>query len=134
MTIRYLKRGKDAQAKSEADAKVRVTVKGILKDVEARGDEAVREYSKKFDNWDPTDFRLSQADIEKAVKSLSVRETEDIRFAQKQIRLFATAQLHSMKEVEIETLPGVILGHKHVPMSAVGCYVPGGKYPMIASA
>ena len=70
MTIRYLKRGKDAQAKSDADAKVRATVEGILKDIEARGDEAVRDYSKKFDNWDPADFRLSQADIEKAVKSL----------------------------------------------------------------
>ena len=132
--IRYLKRGKDAQAKSDADAKVRATVEGILKDIEARGDEAVREYSRKFDNWDPVDFCLSQSDIEKAVKSLSAREIEDIQFAQKQIRTFATAQLHSMKEVEIETMPGVILGHKHVPMSAVGCYVPGGKYPMIASA
>jgi sulfopropanediol 3-dehydrogenase len=134
MTIRYLKRGKDAQAKSEADAKVRATVEGILKDVEARGDEAVREYSKKFDNWDPADFRLSQDQISNAVQSLSKREIEDIRFAQAQIRKFAGAQLASMQEVEIETMPGVILGHKHVPIEAVGCYVPGGKYPMIASA
>jgi sulfopropanediol 3-dehydrogenase len=132
--IRYLKQGKDAQAKSDADVKVRATVEGILKDIEARGDEAVREYSQKFDNWNPADFRLSQAEIEKAVKSLSARETEDIKFAQTQIRKFATVQLHSMKEVEVETLPGVILGHKHVPVGAVGCYIPGGKYPMIASA
>ena len=132
--IRYLKQGKDAQAKSDADVKVRATVEGILKDIEARGDAAVREYSQKFDNWNPADFRLSQADIEKAVKSLSARETEDIKFAQTQIRKFATVQLNSMKEVEVETMPGVILGHKHIPVSAVGCYVPGGKYPMIASA
>jgi sulfopropanediol 3-dehydrogenase len=132
--IRYLKQGKDAQSKSDADVKVRATVEGILKDIEARGDAAVREYSQKFDNWNPADFRLSQADIEKAVKSLSARETEDIKFAQAQIRKFATVQLASMKEVEVETMPGVILGHKHIPVSAVGCYVPGGKYPMIASA
>ncbi len=132
--IRYLKQGKDAQAKSDADVKVRATVEAILKDIEARGDGAVREYGQKFDNWNPADFRLSQAEIEKAVKSLSARETEDIKFAQAQIRKFATVQLQSMKEVEVETLPGVILGHKHVPVGAVGCYIPGGKYPMIASA
>ena len=132
--IRYLKRGKDAQARSDADAQVRVTVENILKDIEQRGDAAVRDYSRKFDNWDPTDFRLSQADIEKAVKSLSARETEDILFAQTQIRRFAQIQRESMKDVEVETLPGVILGHKNIPMNAVGCYVPGGKYPLIASA
>jgi sulfopropanediol 3-dehydrogenase len=132
--IRYLKQGKDAKAISDADAKVRTTVEAILKDIEARGDEAVREYSQQFDNWNPAQFRLSAAEIEKAVKSLSARELEDIQFAQKQIRAFATAQLHSMQNIEIETMPGVVLGHKHVPVSAVGCYVPGGKYPMIASA
>jgi len=132
--IRYLKRGKDAQARAEDDATVRATVEGIIKDVEARGDAAVRDYSRKFDNWDPADFRLSQAEIEAAMKSLSPREIEDITFAQKQIREFAQIQLDSMQEVEVETLPGVILGHKHIPVNAVGCYVPGGKYPMIASA
>ncbi|MCX7140736.1 MAG: histidinol dehydrogenase, partial [Proteobacteria bacterium] len=132
--IRYLKRGKDALARAEDDATVRATVEGIIMDVEARGDAAVRDYSRKFDNWDPADFRLSRAAIEAAMKSLSPREIEDIAFAQKQIREFAQIQLDSMQEVEVETLPGVILGHKHIPVNAVGCYVPGGKYPMIASA
>lgn len=132
--VRYLKQGKSAQAKSDADTQVRTIVEGILKDIEQRGDAAVRAYSQKFDNWNPADFRLSQDAIQKAVKSLSAREIEDIQFAQKQIRQFAQIQRDSMKEVEVETLPGVILGHKHVPVQAVGCYVPGGKYPMIASA
>ncbi|MES2184444.1 MAG: histidinol dehydrogenase [Pseudomonadota bacterium] len=132
--IRYLKRGRDVQAKADDDTKVRATVETIIRDIENRGDEAVRAYSRKFDNWDPADFRLSQADIEKAVKSLSARELEDIRFAQAQIRKFAQAQRDSMKDVEVENSPGVILGHRHIPVNAVGCYVPGGKYPMIASA
>ena len=132
--IRYLKRGKDAQARAEDDAAVRATVESIIKDVETRGDEAVRDYSRKFDNWDPADFRLSPDEIEAAMKSLSPREIDDITVAQKQIREFAQIQLESMQEVEVETLPGVILGHKHIPVNAVGCYVPGGKYPMIASA
>ena len=132
--IKYLKRGKDAQVRSDDDAKVRATVEGIIKDIESRGDEAVREYSRKFDNWDPTDFRLSQADIEAAKKSLSAREIEDITFAQKQVRNFAQIQRDSMKDVEVETRPGIVLGHKHIPVNAVGCYIPGGKYPMIASA
>ncbi|MFN5349786.1 MAG: histidinol dehydrogenase [Polaromonas sp.] len=132
--IRYLKRGKDAQIRADDNAKVRGTVEGILKDIEARGDDAVRAYSKQFDNWEPQDFRLSQADIEKAVKSLTARELEDILFAQKQIRNFAQIQRDSMKDVEVQTMPGVILGHKNIPVNDVGCYVPGGKYPMIASA
>ncbi len=132
--IKYLKRGKDVQIRLEDDAKVRQTVEDIIKDVEARGDKAVREYSKKFDNWDPTDFRLSQAEIEKARKTLSPREIEDITFAQKQVRNFAQIQRDSMKDVEVETYPGVILGHKHIPVNAVGCYIPGGKYPLLASA
>ena len=132
--IRYLKRGKDAQIRADDNAKVRSTVEDILKDIEARGDDAVRAYSKQFDNWEPQDFRLSQSDIEKAVKSLTARELEDILFAQKQIRNFAQIQRDSMKDVEVETMPGVILGHKNIPVNAVGCYVPGGKYPMIASA
>ena len=132
--IRYLKSGKDAQTLADDDSKVRATVEGILKNIETRGDDAVREYSKKFDNWDPADFRLSQAAIEAAVKQLSPRELQDIQFAQTQVRNFAQLQRDSMKDIEVETLPGVILGHKHIPMNAVGCYVPGGKYPLIASA
>ncbi|MSQ65968.1 MAG: histidinol dehydrogenase [Limnohabitans sp.] len=132
--IRYLKRGKDAQTKSDADTKVRAKVESIIHAIESRGDEAVREFSRQFDNWDPADFRLSQQQIEAAVKSLSARELEDIRFAQTQIRGFAQIQRGSMQDVEVETLPGVVLGHRHIPVSSVGCYVPGGKYPMIASA
>lgn len=132
--IRYLKRGKDAQGRAEDDAQVRATVEGLLKDIAERGDKAVREYSRKFDGWDPASFTLSQADIEAAIRKLSPREIEDIKFAQAQIRRFAQVQRDSMKEVEVETLPGVILGHRHVPVNAAGCYVPGGKYPMIASA
>ena len=132
--IRHLKRGQSAAAHADADAKVRSTVEGILKDIEARGDDAVRHYSRQFDQWDPADFTLSQAAIEAAVKQLSAREVEDIRFAQTQVRGFAQIQRDSMRDVEVETLPGVVLGHKHIPMNAVGCYVPGGKYPLIASA
>ena len=132
--IRHLKRGQSAAAHADADAKVRSTVEGILKDIEARGDDAVRHYSRQFDQWDPADFTLSQAAIEAAVKQLSAREVEDIRFAQTQVRGFAQIQRDSMKDVEVETLPGVVLGHKHIPVNAVGCYVPGGKYPLIASA
>lgn len=132
--IRYLKRGKDSQGRADDDVQVRATVERILKDVEQRGDDAVREYSRKFDNWDPVSFTLSQRDIEAAVKKLSPRELEDIQFAQKQIRNFAQIQRDSMKDVEVETMPGVVLGHRHIPVNAAGCYVPGGKYPLIASA
>ncbi len=132
--IRYLKRGKDAQGRADDDAQVRTTVEGILKDIEQRGDEAVRAYSRKFDNWDPASFTLSQAAIETAIKKLSPREVEDIRFAQKQIRNFAQIQRDSMQDVEVQTMPGVVLGHRHIPVNAAGCYVPGGKYPLIASA
>jgi sulfopropanediol 3-dehydrogenase len=132
--VRYLKRGKDAASVAAADAKVRNTVESIIADVSARGDDAVREYSRKFDDWDPANFTLSQAEIEAAVKKLAPREVEDIQFAQKQIRNFAQIQRDSMKDVEVETMPGVVLGHKHIPVNAVGCYIPGGKYPMIASA
>jgi sulfopropanediol 3-dehydrogenase len=132
--IRYLKRGKNLQVRADDDSKVRETVEAIIKDIEARGDVAVRDYSRKFDNWDPTEFRLSQTEIETARKSLSPREIEDITFAQKQVRNFAQIQRDSMKDVEVETYPGVILGHKHIPVNAVGCYIPGGKYPLLASA
>ena len=132
--IRYLKRGKDAQGRADDDAQVRATVEGILKDIGQRGDAAVRDYSRKFDGWDPASFALSQADIEAAVGRLSAREIEDIRFAQAQIRNFAQIQRDSLRDVEVETLPGVVLGHRHIPVNAAGCYVPGGKYPLIASA
>ncbi|MEY4265149.1 MAG: histidinol dehydrogenase [Pseudomonadota bacterium] len=132
--IRYLKRGKDIGIKAQDDAKVKITVENIIQDIESRGDSAVVEYSKKFDNWDPVDFRLSQADIEKARKALTEREIADITFAQKQVRNFAQIQRNSMQDVEVETYPGVVLGHKHIPVNAVGCYIPGGKYPLLASA
>jgi sulfopropanediol 3-dehydrogenase len=132
--IRYLKRGKDGQARADDDSKVRSTVESIIRDVESRGDAAVREYSRQFDNWDPADFRLSAAEIEQARRSLSARDLEDIAFAQRRIRRFAQVQRDSMQDVEVETEPGVILGHRNIPVNAVGCYVPGGKYPMVASA
>jgi sulfopropanediol 3-dehydrogenase len=134
MTIHYLKRGSDAATIAAADAKVRATVETILGDIEARGDAAVRELSAKFDGWTPRAFRLSKGEIDAAVNELSSREIRDIEFAQAQIRRFAEIQLASMHAVEVETIPGVVLGHRHIPVNAVGCYVPGGKYPMIASA
>lgn len=132
--IKYLKRGKDSKGRAEDDASVRATVEDIIKDIEERGDIAVHEYSKKFDSWDPSDFKLSMAEIETARNKLSAREIEDIQFAQSQVRNFAQIQRDSMKDVEVETYPGVILGHKHIPVNAVGCYIPGGKYPLLASA
>jgi sulfopropanediol 3-dehydrogenase len=132
--IRYLKTSRNIKDRAEDDANVKATVESIIKDIEARGDAAVHEYSQKFDNWDPADFRLSMTEIEAARKKLSAREIEDITFAQSQVRNFAQIQRDSMKDVEVETFPGVVLGHKHIPVSAVGCYVPGGKYPLLASA
>ncbi|KGD92389.1 histidinol dehydrogenase [Achromobacter sp. RTa] len=132
--IRYLKRGRTAEVKTDDDAKVRATVEGIIRHIEQDGDDAVREYSRKFDNWDPSDFRLSRDEIAAARKQLSAREIEDIAFAQKQVRNFAQIQRDSMQDVEVETYPGVVLGHKHIPVNAVGCYIPGGKYPLLASA
>ncbi len=132
--IRYLKKGKSVDVRAEDDANVRATVESIIREIDQRGDDAVREYSRKFDQWDPADFRLSQADIEAARRQLSAREIEDITFAQAQVRRFAQIQRESMRDVEVETLPGVILGHKNVPVNAVGCYIPGGKYPLLASA
>ena len=134
MAIRYLKRGRSATDIAEDDGKVRASVEATLKDIEKRGDAAVRELSGKFDNWRPNTFRLTDAQIEAAIKQLSAREIEDIKFAQTQIRRFAEIQRASMQDVEVETLPGVVLGHRHIPVDAVGCYIPGGKYPMIASA
>tara|TARA_B100001059_G_scaffold129148_1_gene129039 strand:+ start:3229 stop:4536 length:1308 start_codon:yes stop_codon:yes gene_type:complete len=131
---KWLKEGKSENEIIEADAKVRNTVETILNDVSKRGDEAVRELSIKFDNYDPENFILSQNEIEKAIDKVSKRDLEDIKFAQSQVRNFASKQLECIKDLEVETLPGVILGHKNIPMNAVGCYVPGGKYPMVASA
>ncbi|NKJ42246.1 histidinol dehydrogenase [Novosphingobium sp. SG720] len=130
----WLKRGAAADVKAATDRKVRDIVEAALADIEQRGDVAVREMSIKFDGWDRDDYRLSQAEIDAAVDSLSPQERKDIEFAQAQVRNFAQIQRDSMKDVEVETLPGVILGHKNVPINAAGCYVPGGKYPLLASA
>ena len=130
----YLKRGKPQDERAEDDAKVREIVEGILADIDARGDAAVRELSEKFDNWSPETFRLSEDEIEAAIAKVSPRDLEDIRFAQEQVRNFAEHQRAALTDVEVETLPGVILGHKNIPVNSVGCYVPGGKYPMVASA
>lgn len=131
---RHLKRGMDANAIEAADAKVRGTVEGILDDVKGRGDAAIRALSKKFDNWEPANFRLSPQEIERAISQVSKRDLEDIKFAQAQVRNFAQKQRETMQDLEVETLPGVILGHKHIPVNSIGCYVPGGRYPMVASA
>ena len=131
---RHLKRGMDASAIKEADAKVRATVESILADIEARGDEAVRDLSKKFDNWAPKDFRLNAQEIERAISQVPKRDLDDIKFAQAQVRNFAQKQKATMHDLEVETLPGVILGHRHIPVNSIGCYVPGGRYPMVASA
>ena len=131
---RHLKRGRDAGARAEDDAKVRATVEGILADIAARGDAAVRELSIRFDKWDRTDFRLTDAEIRDCLSQLSARDLDDIRFAQDQVRNFAQHQKDALKDIEVETLPGVVLGHKNIPVNSVGCYVPGGKYPLLASA
>jgi sulfopropanediol 3-dehydrogenase len=132
--MQYLKRGMASDAKAAANRQVRDIVEAALADIEARGDVAVREMSVRFDGWDRDDYRLSQAEIDAAVDSLSPQERKDIEFAQTQVRNFATIQRASMRDVEVETMPGVVLGHKHVPINAAGCYVPGGKYPLLASA
>jgi len=132
--IRYLKTGADVADTLEADRKVRATVESILDDVAQRGDAAVRDLSEKFDRWTPERFRLSQAEIDALIASLPAEVITDIAFAQAQIRRFAEAQRASMTDIEVETLPGIRLGHKHVPVESVGCYIPGGRYPMVASA
>jgi sulfopropanediol 3-dehydrogenase len=131
---RHLKRGLDQQTIRDADTKVRETVEAILADVEARRDEAVRELSQKFDNWSPADFRLSEKEIERAIAQVAKRDLDDIRFAQAQVRNFAEKQKATLTDLEVETLPGVVLGHRHIPVNSIGCYVPGGRYPMVASA
>ena len=134
MTIEFLKRSKPEAERAEDDAKVRAVVESTLADIAARGDAAVRDLSQKFDNYTPQKFRLTESEIEAAMNKVSSRDMEDIKFAQAQIRNFAEAQRASMTDVEVETLPGVILGHRNIPVQSVGCYVPGGKFPMVASA
>ncbi|MBN9004048.1 MAG: histidinol dehydrogenase [Rhizobiales bacterium] len=131
---KYLKRGKDAAQRAEDDSKVRATVETILADIEKRGDGAVRELSVKFDQWDRKDYRLTDTEIKDCLSQLSARELDDIKFAQAQVRNFAQHQRAALKDIEVETLPGVVLGHKNIPVNSVGSYVPGGKYPMVASA
>ncbi len=134
MAVQYLKTGKPETERAEDDAKTRASVESILADIEARGDAAVRELSEKFDKYSPPSFRLSQGEVDALIAQLSPQEMADIQFAQEQVRNFAQAQRDSMLDIEVETLPGVILGHKNIPVQSVGCYVPGGKFPMVASA
>ena len=132
--ITYIKRGKSDADIAEADDKVRATVENILDNIVKNGDAAVRELAEKFDGYAPKDFRLSKSQIEQAISRVPAEDIDDIKFAQTQVRYFAEKQKECLKDLEIETLPGVILGHKNLPVNSVGCYVPGGKYPMVASA
>ena len=132
--IRYLKKGKSQTEKNDENQQVRDIVEGIIKDIEDNGDQAVATYSEKFDKWNPKSFKLSEEEIKACYEKVPESVIEDIRWAQTQVRNFAQVQRDSMKDVEVETLPGVTLGHKHIPMDSVGCYVPGGKYPLVASA
>ncbi len=131
---KWLKRGADLAGIEVADRKVRETVEGILADIAARGDIAVRELSIRFDKWDRDSYRLTDTEIEGCLSQLSKRDIEDIAFAQVQVKNFAMHQRNAIKDIEVETLPGVILGHKNIPIQSAGCYVPGGKYPLLASA
>ncbi|MFD3282034.1 histidinol dehydrogenase [Alteromonas macleodii] len=132
--IKYLKQGKQAEEKATDNQKVKEIVENIISDIEKRGDEAVSQYSGQFDKWTPESFRLSREEIDACYEQLTEQEISDIKWAQEQVRNFATIQRESMKDVEVETLPGVVLGHKNIPVDSVGCYVPGGKYPLVASA
>ena len=131
---RWLKRGVDKAVVAAQDRRIREAVESILVDIAERGDAAVRDLSIKFDKWDRLDYRLTEAEIRDCLGQLSKRAIEDIRFAQEQVRNFAQHQREALRDVEVETLPGVILGHRNIPVNSVGCYVPGGKYPMLASA
>ena len=131
---RYLKTGITSFERKEAEAKVRAVVERILLEIEHKGDSAVRELSEKFDGWSPESFRLGEEEIQSCLDQLPDQAISDIKFAQEQIRNFARIQRGALADVEVETLPGVILGHKNIPVESVGCYVPGGKYPMVASA
>ena len=134
MAIKYLKKGKTAADKAIDDAEVSEVVKNTLKVIEEKGDSAVREFSEKFDNYSPKSYKLSSAEIDGLIANVSDRDMKDIKFAQEQVRNFAQAQRDSMQEIEVETMPGVILGHKNIPVQSAGCYVPAGKFPMVASA
>ena len=134
MAIYYLKKGKTAEDKAIDDAQVSEVVKNTLKVIEEKGDAAVREFSEKFDNYSPNSYKLSSAEIDSLIANVSDRDMKDIKFAQEQVRNFAQAQRDSMQDIEVETMPGVILGHKNIPVQSVGCYVPAGKFPMVASA
>ena len=134
MAVEYLKTRKSAEEIRDDDAKTRAVVEQTLADIEERGDDAVRDLSQKFDGYAPHSFRLSPSEIEAAMQKVSARDMDDIKFAQTQIRRFAQEQRASMTDIEVETMPGVILGHKNIPVQSVGCYVPGGKFPMVASA
>ncbi|MGJ8625901.1 MAG: histidinol dehydrogenase [Sulfitobacter sp.] len=134
MAITILKAGKPESERAEDDAKVRGIVETTLKDIEDRGDAAIRDLSAKFDKYEPKSFLLSASEIDAAMGKVSTRDMDDIKFAQKQIRTFAEAQRASMTDIEVETMPGVVLGHRNIPVQSVGCYVPGGKFPMVASA
>ena len=131
---KHLKHGKSFAEKENDNQRVKETVESVLKQIEQDGDKAVRALSKKFDNYNPTSFKLTSKQINDLISTLSKQELQDIKFAQKQVRNFAKIQRDSMSDVEVETLPGVILGHKNIPVQSVGCYVPAGKFPMVASA
>jgi sulfopropanediol 3-dehydrogenase len=130
----WLKRGATAEGRADTDRKVHDVVESTLADIDQRGDAAIRDLSIKFDNWDRDDYRLTEAEIQACVDSLSAQDRTDIEFAQTQVRNFAEIQRQALQDVEVETLPGVVLGHKNIPVNAAGCYVPGGKYPLLASA
>src|ERR1700730_6520726 len=132
--IRHLKAGNSAEAKAENSALVRSTVEAILSDIASRGEAAVREYSEKFDKWSPASFKLSESEIAECVHALPQGVIDDIKFAQTQIRNFAMKQRAALQDMEVEARPGVVFGHKNIPVNSVGCYVPGGRYPMVASA
>ena len=131
---KIIKKGITYAESKEADLKVRATVESMLNDVTERGDAAVRDLSAKLDKWSPASFRLSDVQIENIVSDLPQQVIDDIKFAQTQIRNFAQKQRDALRDIEVESLPGVILGHKNIPVNSVGCYVPGGRYPMVASA
>ncbi len=134
MAIEYLKRGISDQKRSEDDANTAKIVSQTLLDIEERGDQAVRELAVKFDGFDRDNYKLSQTEIQQIISKVSDDDMRDLKFAQEQVRNFAEAQRESMQDIEVETMPGVILGHKNIPVQSVGCYVPGGKFPMVASA
>ncbi len=134
MVVKYIKKGVSEAYRSEDNTKVKKSVEEILAKIEANGDNAVRMFSQKFDNYQPKHFQLTEQEIDDAMAKVSKRDIEDIKYAQAQIQTFAEAQLKSIKDIEVETQPGVILGHKNIPVQSVGCYVPGGKFPMVASA